>query len=306
MMTKSVQTPTQSTVKPAERGALRCLCHGKLLVMLGHYGWIMSLREVDHPDSEKNGGRIYVHKKDIKEGTNLKAGDTVIFYLYVDERGLGAEGCHVLTRWSGKTCKNTIKARASERSSSVPAMRKKPTSTQDAHPASGMDPTAKEFVPSVFCLEEGLMDPVVADFGMDPMAQEFVPNLPIGAKRRYTYSVNAPRYVYESDDCDSDGSTTDAGDDTPCRKFGKPHRRSDCDLSTTEGSLSDSEESLHLSYELALESPPGLTKLASPRMSELSDCLLPPGLEMPLELPPPPGLPMIPGLSMIPGLGVWQ
>mmetsp|Transcript_44854 Transcript_44854/g.74607 ORF Transcript_44854/g.74607 Transcript_44854/m.74607 type:complete len:383 (+) Transcript_44854:101-1249(+) len=85
-----------SPLQPANRGERTCLCHGEILVLLGYYGWIMALDEIDHPDAGKNGGRIYVNKHDITEDeVPLTAGDRVIFYLYADQQGLGAEGCHL-------------------------------------------------------------------------------------------------------------------------------------------------------------------------------------------------------------------
>jgi len=81
-------------LQPGPRGSRRCQCRGEVLVMLGHYGWIAALEEIDHPDVGKNGGRIYVSWKDTR-GT-LLAGDIVAFFLYADGQGLGAEGCRVV------------------------------------------------------------------------------------------------------------------------------------------------------------------------------------------------------------------
>merc|ERR1719229_523356 len=76
------------------RGTRQRRCRGEVLVMLGHYGWIAAAEDIDHPDADKNGGRIYVHKRDANGP--LLAGDVVDFYLYADGQGLGAEACRVV------------------------------------------------------------------------------------------------------------------------------------------------------------------------------------------------------------------
>lgn len=78
-------------LKPATRGQRACLCSGEVLIMLGHYGWLSSLCEIDHPDADKIGGRIYFHRRDIVGPVAIVEGDVVEFYLYADGRGLGAE-----------------------------------------------------------------------------------------------------------------------------------------------------------------------------------------------------------------------
>lgn len=83
-------------VQPAVRGSLLARCRGQLLVMLGHYGWIMSSQDVDHKDSQKHGGRIYVQRMDFRAGSEPKAGDEVVFSLYADSEGLGAEDVYVV------------------------------------------------------------------------------------------------------------------------------------------------------------------------------------------------------------------
>lgn len=73
-------------------------------MMLGHYGWIMTFDEIDHPDVGKTAGRVYVHKRDVvmdeKTGyaVSLAQGDVVSFYLYSDDQGLGAEHCQLEQR----------------------------------------------------------------------------------------------------------------------------------------------------------------------------------------------------------------
>merc|ERR1719424_2149139 len=66
--------------------------------MLNQYGWLMLDGEVDHPSVQKHGGDVYIHKADIVEGETLCPGDIVTFYLYADDKGLGAEECRVEQR----------------------------------------------------------------------------------------------------------------------------------------------------------------------------------------------------------------
>jgi len=94
--TAQVQEEKTNLVVPGERGSRRVLCTGELLVMLGHYGWIMSLVGIDHPDSKKHAGRVYLKGTDVRPGCNLTPGTVVAFYLYADADGLGAEDCHPL------------------------------------------------------------------------------------------------------------------------------------------------------------------------------------------------------------------
>merc|ERR1719316_1152671 len=82
-------------VRPGRRGERTCLCSGVLQETKGHYGWILPLEEIDHPDAGKHQGGIYLDTRDIRRGTPLCKGDAVMFYLYVDSRGLGAEDCHL-------------------------------------------------------------------------------------------------------------------------------------------------------------------------------------------------------------------
>lgn len=82
-------------LRPGRRGSLSCFCRGQVLSMLSHYGWLSTFFGIDHPLVMKHFGRIYVHKRDIVGGQNLKAGDIVSFYLYADKVGLGAEVCKV-------------------------------------------------------------------------------------------------------------------------------------------------------------------------------------------------------------------
>lgn len=91
------QVKTQK-IKPATRGSLLQFCRGEVLSMLSNFGWLMVYGAIDHPAAEKHEGDIYLHKDDVVDGKTLYPGDIVNFYLYVDEKGLGAEMCCVEQR----------------------------------------------------------------------------------------------------------------------------------------------------------------------------------------------------------------
>lgn len=55
----------------------------------------MSLQNIDHPDAERHGGRIYIRKDDLRPGASPKPHEEVTFFLYCDKDGLGAEDCFV-------------------------------------------------------------------------------------------------------------------------------------------------------------------------------------------------------------------
>jgi len=60
------------------------------------FGWIKPVDTIDHPEAEKHGGKIYVHKKDLVDAEEVKKGDTVQFHVFADASGLGAEEAVVL------------------------------------------------------------------------------------------------------------------------------------------------------------------------------------------------------------------
>jgi len=123
-------------LKPGKRGERRCFCQGEILVMLGHYGWIMTFDPIDHPDVWKTGGRVYVHKRDLPKGQSVSQGDTVSFYLYSDDQGLGAECCRV-----DKCASSGLEADANEFV---------PSAWKDTPLTSTWNVGAVEFVPSSF------------------------------------------------------------------------------------------------------------------------------------------------------------
>jgi len=92
--TRPEPTPSPSNVFcPAKRGEKSVLCRGKLLVMLGHYGWIAPEQPINHPDASRRAGRVYLSRKDIRFCALLEVGAEVEYFLYVDADGLGAEDC---------------------------------------------------------------------------------------------------------------------------------------------------------------------------------------------------------------------
>jgi len=137
-------------LQPGTRGDRRCLCQGEILVMLGHYGWIMTFGDIDHPEVGKTAGRVYVHERDVEEGLSLAKGDVVSFYLYIDEQGLGAECCQLK-----RPAFNGLAADADE---FVPAV-------QAVEPSWNV--CAAEFVPTV---------PAAVPNGFNAYAAEFVPS----------------------------------------------------------------------------------------------------------------------------------
>jgi hypothetical protein len=56
------------------------------------FGWIKLSEAVEGVDAEK-AEKIYCHKKDFAEGGSTDKGTSVIFHLYQDSSGLGAEEC---------------------------------------------------------------------------------------------------------------------------------------------------------------------------------------------------------------------
>lgn len=194
----------QTTTKPAARGSLLRFCRGKVLAMLNQYGWLMLYGEVDHPSVQKHGGDVYIHKADIVEGETLCPGDIVTFYLYVDDKGLGAEECRVEQR--AMSCFNPNAAEFF------------PTTTKQACEGKGfsMLTSAEEFVP-----ECALSKPSVADdVNVEEVADLFL----------------RLSQVFTSDDEESDDEGLDFGKPW----LGK--RAPSCNSSTSGGGTSDSEE----------------------------------------------------------------
>merc|ERR1712232_354578 len=75
--------------------------------------WIKPDAEIEH-DKFKEGQDLFVHKDDIDGEEFPKVGDTVLFCLYEDDRGLGAEQCQILEQGDG-TLPEHIQAEVNER-----------------------------------------------------------------------------------------------------------------------------------------------------------------------------------------------
>lgn len=127
---------TQQRLSPGVQGSLLCQCRGEVLAMMAHYGWLIVFGDIDHPAVENHEGRIYVNKADIVDGEVLGPGDVVSFYLFADDKGLGAE-------WV------TLEQRAAP-SLNPDANVFEPTSAKDGGESEGhvMRVGAAEFVPS--------------------------------------------------------------------------------------------------------------------------------------------------------------
>merc|ERR1719373_129928 len=65
---------------------------GVVIQWKGRFGWIKATSDISgFPDSERRGGRIYLHSKDISGADELPVGAEVSFQLYKDKEGLGAK-----------------------------------------------------------------------------------------------------------------------------------------------------------------------------------------------------------------------
>jgi len=153
----STEPTPPAPLKPAKRGEKRCFCQGEVLVMLGHYGWIMTFDDVDHADTAMTAGRVYVHKRDVEEGASLAPGDVVSFYLYSDDQGLGAECCRVDQSAARSLCTNAAEFVPSPPSWNKSAAEFVPMPTTLP---SGLSVEAAEFVPSSF----GVLNASVPEF----------------------------------------------------------------------------------------------------------------------------------------------
>jgi len=70
-------------------------------------GWIRPIEDIDHPSSRWNQGDIYLAESDICPGVQLEVGDSVVFFLYVDAKGLGAENCAQIWSPCGQAMRQT-------------------------------------------------------------------------------------------------------------------------------------------------------------------------------------------------------
>jgi len=174
---------------PGLRGSCQCQCRGEVLVMLGHYGWIMSLDPIEHPDISKTSGRIYIAKKDVQGGCSLGKGDIVTFFLYVDEQGLGAEACTIEEEASSK-----LSPSASEFVPQVSAQEFVPQSHWAPAAAAAWNVAASEFRPMTS--------------SWNVAAYEFQPSMPAEPTGQQMCAFNLAFFSDDSDEESDDDKVT--------------------------------------------------------------------------------------------------
>merc|ERR1712183_449173 len=69
---------------------------GEVAVWKRKFGFIKPQEEVEHEDSAKHGGKIYIHRNDVPEDVEMKVGLKVQFHIFQDASGLGAEECEIV------------------------------------------------------------------------------------------------------------------------------------------------------------------------------------------------------------------
>jgi len=250
----------QKSVKPAARGSLLRFCKGEVLTMLSHYGWLMVYGDVDHPSVEKHGGDVYIHKDDVVDGSSLCPGDVVSFYLYVDEKGLGAEECRI---------EQKAAARFNPSAAEFVPMNVKPTLQGGGF---SMRPCAQEFVPGGVASKPTLLKSV-ADVSND----------------EWTVALMRLSHVFASDD--EDDEEYNIG-----KPFGAKYAPSS-DGSTSVGATSDSEDDdiadgggIEFGEETFLDMPEAFGPGLPPGLPLPPNFRPPPGLGLPLGFDLPPGL----------------
>lgn len=104
-MIKGESSAAASTpLRPGKRSEKTCLCTGRVQELNGVCGWILPYRQISHPDTWKNHGCIYLGPADFTcPASQLRPGAEVVFYLYADEYGLGAEDCDVMAKSGNKS-----------------------------------------------------------------------------------------------------------------------------------------------------------------------------------------------------------
>eukprot|EP00437_Effrenium_voratum_P030496 CAMPEP_0181417138 /NCGR_PEP_ID=MMETSP1110-20121109/10886_1 /TAXON_ID=174948 /ORGANISM="Symbiodinium sp., Strain CCMP421" /LENGTH=451 /DNA_ID=CAMNT_0023540079 /DNA_START=1 /DNA_END=1355 /DNA_ORIENTATION=- len=63
--------------------------HGSVIEWHGNFGWIQASQALDHPEAQRNQGRIFLSGEDVQEDLP-GVGAAVTFFLYQDPNGLGA------------------------------------------------------------------------------------------------------------------------------------------------------------------------------------------------------------------------
>jgi len=264
-------------MKPGTRGSRQSWCRGEFLMMAGHYGWIMSLDSIDHPDAGKHGGDIYIAKRDLG-GKTFKKGDIVGFYLYADDQGLGAEACILIQEaaesdtgdedgWAGGWSTGWADNEADGWTGGWDdwdhaAQKQKSWHFNEHSKTTGMNPYVTEFVPLIPVVPvTHSMNPHVAEFvptavSMNPCATEFVPAVNPGPPER-EHAISSFNPAYLSDDSSDEvfspaprkvadsasGGSTSAGEELGA-------------MSTDSGSDGDAEP---MPASISFRPPPGLT-----------------------------------------------
>lgn len=79
-------------LQPGRYGERTCQCQGVLVGMDRGIGWVQPLQAIDHPTAHWNRGKVYLAQRDLRRPDQaLRPGDLMVFYLYADSKGLGAE-----------------------------------------------------------------------------------------------------------------------------------------------------------------------------------------------------------------------
>jgi len=208
-------------LRPAARGKHQCMCTGEFLVMLGHYGWISALQDIDHPEADRHGGRIYLKASDVRPGYTPKQGDEVTFFLYADDNGLGAEDCFASNDPFPPQPPTQLKKQVYSRPKTNWGSR-----FQHSETKKGMNACATEFVPIVLvplgaCEEQESvsMNPEAKEFVPIPAPPGLSPEIPPLSAEALTFvpmhtaccAINAKRF-YDDDDSSDDGTESTASD----------------------------------------------------------------------------------------------
>lgn len=64
---------------------------GTVVKWRGKLGWIETAEPIDHPSAAEHRGQICVHECDVEPAKALPPGASVVFFIYSDTQGLGAE-----------------------------------------------------------------------------------------------------------------------------------------------------------------------------------------------------------------------
>mmetsp|Transcript_22297 Transcript_22297/g.56794 ORF Transcript_22297/g.56794 Transcript_22297/m.56794 type:complete len:362 (-) Transcript_22297:163-1248(-) len=77
--------------EPLPEGQSESKVSGEVVQWKGSHGWVKPDTEVEHEMATRRGGKVYVSKQDLVGCETLEEGDKVLFRLYMDASGLGAE-----------------------------------------------------------------------------------------------------------------------------------------------------------------------------------------------------------------------